>query len=71
MSETGHSRATKAIVSPAVGLGFSMEMTSIGVKKKRQLYACIKESTVVVRQLIYLQLTADSWERSWDQRTDA
>ena len=38
-----------------------MEITSIAVvKNKRQLYAFMKDSTVVVRRLIYLQLTADS-----------
>ena len=42
ISETGLSRATKAIVSPVVWLWFSTEMTSIAVKNKRQLYAYIK-----------------------------
>ena len=47
-SETGRSRVTKAIVSPAVCVGFSMEMTLIAVNNKRQIYAHIKDSTVVV-----------------------
>ena len=39
-----------------------MGMRSIAVKNGKQLYADIKDSTLVVRQLIYLQLTTDSWE---------
>ena len=49
VSETGLSRAMKAIVSRAVCLGFSMEMTSIAVKNKRQLYGYMKASNVVIR----------------------
>ena len=51
----------KQLCHPRFVSGFSMEML-IAVKNKGQLCAYIKDSTVDVRQLIYLQLTTDSWE---------